>query len=92
MSDYEEGLITQYVHQIQALGVRAEAGEDVISAIDAVVTKAVEHFRIVKSSDPQANLSAFKGRLKITADVTHSSQLAFKRTLQHAADTCPAEI
>lgn len=92
MSDHEEGLITQYVHEIQALGVRAEAGEDVISSIDAVVTRAVEHFRIVKSSGPQANLSAFKGRLAIVAEVTHSSQPAFKRTLQHASDTCPAEI
>lgn len=92
MSDHEEGLITQYVHEIQALGVRAETGEDVISSIDAVVTKAVENFRIVKSSDPQANLSAFKGRLAIAANVTDSSQPAVKRTLQHAADTCPTEI
>lgn len=72
--------------------MRAEAVEDVISSIDAVVTKAVEHFRIVKSNDPRANLSAFKGRFAIAADVTHSSQPAFKRTLQHPADTCPAEI
>jgi hypothetical protein len=56
MSDHEEGLITQYVHEIQALGVRAEAGEDVLAAVEAVVAKTVDHFRIVKSSDPQANL------------------------------------
>ena len=92
MSDYEEGLISQYVYEIQALGVRAEAGEDVKAAVEAVVKKAVEHFRIVKSSDPQANLSAFKGRLGITAEVAHSSQPAFKRTLQYAASVCPAEI
>ncbi|MBO9881221.1 hypothetical protein [Xanthomonas sp. D-109] len=92
MSNHEEGLITQYVHQIQALGARAEAGEDVISAIDAVVKKAIEHFRTVKSSDSQANLSAFKGKLAITAEVAHSSQPALKRTLQHAAEICPAEI
>jgi hypothetical protein len=92
MSEHEQGLIIQYVHEIQALGVRAEAGEDVLAAVEAVVAKAVEHFRIVKSSDPQANLSAFKGRLGITAEVAHSSQPAFKRTLQYAASICPSEI
>ncbi len=92
MSDHEIGLIDQYVHQIQALGVRAEDREDVISAVDAVVAKAVEHFRIVVSSDPQANLSAFKRRLAMTAEIAHASQPAFKGTLQHAADTCPAKI
>jgi hypothetical protein len=92
MSDHEEGLIIQYVHEIQVLGVRAEAGEDVNAAVEAVVKKAVEHFRIVESSDPQANLSTFKGRLGITAEVEHSSQLVFKRTLQYAVSVCPAEI
>jgi hypothetical protein len=92
MSNHEEGLIAQYVHKIQALGVRAEAGEDVSGAVDTVVTKAVEHFRIVESSDPQANLTAFKGRLGILAETAHASQPAFKHTLQHAANTCPATI
>jgi hypothetical protein len=92
MSDHEEGLIIQYVHEIQALGVRAEAGEDVNAAVEAVVKKAVEHFRIVGSSDPQANLSAFKGRLGITAEVEHSAQPAFKRTLHYAVSVCSAAI
>lgn len=92
MRGHEEGLIKQYVHEIQALGVRAETGEDVTAAVNAVITKAVEHFRIVKSSDPQANLSAFKHRLAIAADIAHSAQPSFKHTLQHAADTCPIKI
>jgi hypothetical protein len=92
MSGHEEGLISQYVYEIQALGVRAEAGEDFKAAVEAVVKKATEHFRIIKSSDPQANLSAFKGRLGIIAGADHPSQPAFKRTMQYAASICPAEI
>lgn len=92
MSDHDEGLITQYVDKIRALGIRAEAGEPVTASVDKIVSQAIEHFRIVKSSSPKANLSAFKGRLAITADVVHSSQPEFKRTLQYAADTCPVEL
>lgn len=92
MSDHDEGLITQYVHKVQALGVHAEAGEAVQAETRAVVTEAIEHFRIVKSSDPQANLLAFRGRLRIIAEASHSSQPAFKRTLEYAASICPAGI
>lgn len=92
MNNHEEGLIQQYVHAIQALGVRAESGEDVTAAIASKVKEAVDHFRIVKSSDPLANLLAFKGRLKIVAEATHSSQPSFKETLRQAADICPNDI
>jgi hypothetical protein len=92
MSDHEEGLIIQYVHEIQSLGVQTEEGEDVLVAVEDVVAKAVEHFRIVKSSDPQSNLSAFQGRLEMISKNYFSSQPAFKRTLQYAASICPAEI
>ena len=92
MGNHEEGLISQYVHEIQALGVLAEAGEDVLALTEAVVVKAVEHFRIIKSSDPQANLLAFKAKLAVVANAAHSSQPAFKRTLEHAVAVCPAEI
>ena len=92
MSDHEEGLIRQYVDAIKALGVRAESGEDVNAAITSKVNEAVDHFRIIKSSDPLANLLAFKGRLKLTAEATHPSQPAFKQTLRHAADICPDSI
>ncbi|MCL2162430.1 MAG: hypothetical protein FWH56_11180 [Betaproteobacteria bacterium] len=88
MSNHEESLVTQYVHKIQALAVRAEAGDDVQAAVEAVVTEAVGHFRIIKTSDPQANLSAFQGRLKIAAEIASSSQPALKRTLQYAAKFC----
>lgn len=92
MSSHEDGLIQQYVDAIQALGVRAESGEDVTAPIASKVQEAVDHFRIVKSSDPQANLLAFKYRLKAVAEVTHSSQPRFKETLKQAADTCPNSI
>lgn len=92
MSEYEEGLIGQYVDQVQALAVRAEANEDVTAKVETVVANAVEHFRVVKSSDLQANLSAFKGRLSIASEVAHSSQPKFKETLQYAAKICPTKI
>ncbi|MGB4118485.1 MAG: hypothetical protein WBK51_18240 [Polaromonas sp.] len=92
MSDHEEGLVNQYEHEIRALCVRAELGEDIPAVVETVIARAVEHFRIVRSGDPQANLTAFRGRLQIIADATHSSQQAFKRTLQHAINICPTEI
>ena len=92
MNGHEEGLITIYVRDIQGLSVRAEAGEDVKAEVDVVVKKACEHFYIVKSSDPQANLTAFKGRLKLTAEISHPSQPAIKNTLMYAASICPDEI
>lgn len=92
MSTHEEGLIEQYLHQIRALAVRAECGEDVATAVEAVLDEAVKHFRIVKSSDPQANLSAFKGKLKFNAELAHPSQSSFKKTLQYAIEKCPDTI
>jgi hypothetical protein len=92
MNNHEEGLILQYVRKIQSLGVRAEGGEDVKAEVEAVVTKTVEHFRIVKSSPPKANLEAFRGRLKVYAEIAHPSQPAFKRTLEYASSITPTEI
>ena len=92
MGDHEEGLIGQYVSEIQALGIRAEAGENVQAAVEAAVAKACDHFRVVKTSDPQANLIAFKSKLKLTGERAYSSQPGYKRTLEHAASVCPSEI
>ena len=92
MVAHEEGLITQYVKQVEALAARAEAGSDVTTEVEAVVAKACEHFRIVKTSDAQANLAAFRGRLKITAEVVHASQRKYKETLNYAASVCPSSL
>ncbi|MBD9400833.1 hypothetical protein [Comamonas sp. CMM02] len=92
MSGHEEGLISQYVSKIQHLAVRAEEGKDVTSEVENTVKEAVNHFRIVQSSDPYANLLAFKGRLSIFASVVHPSQPAYRRTLEHAANACPSDI
>jgi hypothetical protein len=77
---------------VQALGVRAEDGENVAEDIEAVVKEACQHFAAIKTSDPQENLSAFTARLKLTAEVTHASQAQFKETLLHAANACPTKI
>ena len=92
MREHEDGLISQYVGKVQALGVRAEGGEDVSTETATVVSEACEHFRVVKTSDAQANLSAFVAKLKLTAEVAHASQERFKQTLLHAASICPAKI
>lgn len=92
MSNYEEGLIQQYVSELRACAVRAENGENVLSAVDAVLEKAVEHFRFVKSSDPQANLLAFKSRIKLTAELTHPSQPEYRAALEYAYKYCPGEV
>jgi len=92
MNTHEEGLIEQYVHEIRAQAVRAERGEDVVTAVQAVLDRAVEHFRLVKSSDPQANLLAFKSKLKLTAELAHASQPNFKKSLEYAFENCPDKI
>ena len=92
MSNHEEGLISQYVEAVQALGVRAENGEDIHTEVDTLVVKAVDHFRAVKTSDPQANLSVFQARLRMVGALAHSSQPVFKETLLRAANACPPQI
>ena len=89
MNNHEEGLISQYVEKIQSLGVRAESGEAVDSAVVLAIKSACEHFRIVTTSDPAANLATFKGRLKSSAELTHNSQPTYKRTLLFAVENCP---
>jgi len=92
VSNHEEGLVDQYIREIRALGVRAETGANVQADVRAVVAKACEHFRVVKTSSPQANLAAFKSKLKAASDRADSLLSGYKRTLKQAASACPPEI
>ena len=86
---HEEGLINPYVHKIQALAVKAVDGENVKTRVEAAVKEALEHFAVVKSSSPAANVAAFKGRLKIMAEVTPANQPEYEKTLEYAASLIP---
>lgn len=89
---HEDGLISQYVEKVQALAVCAGGDEDVKDEVASVVATACKNCRIVKTSDPQANLLAFVARLRLAAEITHASQGRYKQTLLYAAGSCPATI
>ena len=90
--EHEEGLIGIYLSQISALGVKALKGEEIASEVESVVAKACSHFEGVKSSPANANLKAFRGRLKIQAESVHESQPEMRQTLEYAASCCPEKI
>jgi hypothetical protein len=84
-NNYDEGLINQYISQIEALAFKAQEGKDVEADIKAVLEKASTHFLIVKTSDSNANLARFKARLKLNAEIVHESQLKYKTALNLAS-------
>lgn len=92
MANVEQGLIQQYVSEIQALTVKAYHGEDVKVRVQDSVGRAVEHFKIVVGSDAKANVAAYRGRLKLSADLTHESQPAVRETLLYAVSVCPESV
>lgn len=92
MANVEEGLIQQYVDEIRVLSVKAYDGEDVKVRVQDSVGRAVEHFKIVVGSDARANVAAYRGRLKLSADLTHESQPAVRETLLYAASVCPESV
>ncbi|TWR52502.1 hypothetical protein FIV41_25785 [Pseudomonas marginalis] len=92
MANVEEGLVQQYVSEIQALTVKAYHGEDVKTRVQDSVAQAVAHFNIIVGSDPKANVAAYRGRLKLYADLTHESQPAVRETLLYAASVCPESV
>lgn len=92
MANIEEGLIRQYVDEIQALSVKAYGGEDVKVRVQDSVGRAVEHFKIVVGSDAKANVAAYRGRLKFYCDTVHESQQAVRETLLYAVSVCPESL
>ncbi len=91
MQSYEKGLIKQYVDKIRSLAVQAQQGAEVEKKIEKLVQEACEHFRIVNTSN-QANLDAFRGQLKMQAELVHSSQPMNKKALEYAISKCPDNL
>ncbi|MGE7816531.1 hypothetical protein ACQKMW_24385 [Pseudomonas sivasensis] len=92
MANIDEGLIQQHVGEIQALSVKALDGEDVKVRVQDAISQAIEHFNIVKGSDPKANVARYRGRLKLHADLAHASQPAAKETFLYAVSVCPESL
>lgn len=92
MNQHEEGLVRQYRGVISALGVVAMKGEDVTERVKTAVTEHCEHFRILKSSEPQNNLIAYRAALKMASHTTHESQPQVKATYDYALSICPTEL
>ena len=92
MSEYEIGLVRQYTDAISSLGARAQAGAEVTGEVKAAVAKHCEHFRILKSSRPGANLNAYRAALKMASHVAHESQPKVKATFDFALSVCPMEL
>lgn len=84
---YEQGLIEQYLKKIDGLATRAEMGEsvEVVEAgVQETIKKALEHFAIVKTSDPAANRARFKVELGLRVDICHPSQPKRKKAIEYA--------
>lgn len=92
MSEYEVGLVRQYTDAISALGAKAQSGAEVTVEVRSAVAKHCEHFRILKSSRPAANLNAYRAALKMASHVTHESQPKVKATFDFALNVCPTEL
>lgn len=92
MKDYEEGLIEIYIGYLRSSANRVVQDDELFSSVDDVISDALKQFRALKSSDPQANLSAFRSRIKYVGDRAHSSQPVFKRVFDYAYQQCPVDI
>lgn len=92
MSKYESGLVSQYSSVIASLGVVAMKGGDVTEKVKAAVTEHCEHFRILKSSQPQDNLIAYRAALMMGSESAHDSQPQVKATYDYALSVCPIEL
>jgi hypothetical protein len=92
MYKHEIGLVNQYIGVIASLGVVAMKGEDVTEKVKAAVKEHCEHFRILKSSQPQENLIAYRVALKMRSDLAHDSQPQVKATYEYALSVCPIEL
>lgn len=92
MHDHEIGLVRQYRGVISGLGVAAQRGEDVLERVEAAVAEHCEHFRILVSSKPADNLTAYRAALKMASHITHESQPKVKATLDYALSVCPTEL
>lgn len=92
MNKHEVGLESQYKGVIGGLGVVAVKGADVTERVKTAVAEHCEHFRILKSSNPQDNLIAYRVALKMGSHLTHESQPQVKATDDYALSICPTEL
>ena len=92
MSEYEIGLVRQYRDAISSLAFKAHDGAEVTREVKAAVAKHCEHFRMLKSSRPAANLNAYREALKMAGHTTHESQPKVKATFEFALSICPTEL
>jgi hypothetical protein len=86
-TQYEQGLVEQYLKQVDGWATRAEMGENVEvveAGVQETIKIALEHFAIVKTSDPAANRARFKVELELRVDVCLPGQPKRKKTIQHA--------
>lgn len=92
MSDFEQGLINEYRGEIGILAVKTSTGEDVAERVKKSVIRHCEHFRIIKSSQPQRNLEAYRSALNFAGIQTHETQPQVRQTFEYALSVCPAEL
>ena len=82
---HDEGLINQHLQKIRVHAEKIPYDDKVASAIQETINQACDHFLLARDSDPQANLLAFKGRLKLLAVLAHESDADRKKALAYAA-------
>ena len=90
-TQHDDALISQYFWKIQVLAVKALEGENVKAETKTTITKALEHFDTLSTTNPSVNKAALKRKLKYMASITHSSQPAQKEALEYAASLIPEQ-
>jgi hypothetical protein len=82
---HEEGLVRIYISKVQAIGVKALAGESFEEPINQIIAEAIEHIAEVKTSAPKDNFQAMAGQFDIEAEITSSTQPQYRATLEYAS-------